>query len=63
MTAFDHFQIATCLIGEGNRPAAIAEIDAALAEIARTGVDAQMAGDLATLRRTLERNAKREAAQ
>ena len=60
MTAFDHFQIATCQISEGNRHGAIASLDAALAEIARTGKDAGMAGDLAALRRTLERNAKRE---
>ena len=62
MPAFDHFQRATCHISEGNRAAAIKCIDKALDDIARTGRDAHMADDLAMLRRTLERNAKRETA-
>lgn len=49
MTAFDHFQIATCQIAEGDRRAAIASLTAAITEIDRTGDDAAMREDLVSL--------------
>lgn len=55
MTAFDHFQEATCDIGAGNRPAAIAHLDAAIAKIDADGVDADLRPDLVALRDTLAR--------
>ena len=55
MTAFDHFQEATCDLGEGNRPAAIAHLDAAIAKIDADGVDADLRPDLVILRATLAR--------
>jgi hypothetical protein len=53
MTAFDHFQEATCDIGSGNRPAAITHLDAAIALIDADGVDADLRPDLVALRETL----------
>lgn len=53
MTAFDHFQEATCHIGEGNKAAAVAHLDAAIAQIDADGVDAYMRADLVSLRDTL----------
>lgn len=53
MTAFDHFQTATCLIAEGDRRAARREIVQALLCIHRTGEDRHMRGDLALLLRRL----------
>ena len=53
MTAFDHFQEATCDIGAGNRPAAIVHLDAAIAKIDADGVDADLRPDLVALRATL----------
>jgi len=55
MTAFDHFQEATCDIGEGNRPAAIRRLDAAIARINADGVDADLRPYLIALRATLAR--------
>ena len=49
MTAFDHFQTATCLIAEGDRPAARRALVRALLAIHRTGEDRHMRGDLAAL--------------
>ena len=56
MTAFDYFQEATCDIGSGNRAAAIANIDAALSQIDKDGIDADLRADLYDLRETLLAN-------
>ena len=53
MTAFDLFQQATCEIADGDRAAAVTTIDAALAQIDRDGVDADVAPDLRVLRAML----------
>ena len=50
MTAFDHFQEATCDISERNLPAAIKHLDAAIAQIDVDGVDADLRPDLVALR-------------
>lgn len=53
MTAFDHFQQATCDIAAGDRNAAVAQLDAAIAKIDADGVDADMRPDLVALRNTV----------
>ena len=53
MTAFDHFQIATCHISEGDKPGAVKHIDKAIKRIDRDGIDANMRSDLVALRVTL----------
>lgn len=55
MTAFDHFQASTCDIAEGNRPAAIKHLDAAIAQIDSDGVDADLRPDLVVLRATISK--------
>lgn len=54
MTAFDHFQTATCLISEGNRDEAARELERAIAAIDRTGGDAEIRPDLVVLRDSLQ---------
>lgn len=49
MTAFDHFQEATCDIAQGNRPAAIQHLSAAIAQIDADGIDADLRADLVAL--------------
>lgn len=49
MTAFDHFQEATCDIGDGNRPAAVKHLTKAIARIDEDGVDADLRPDLMSL--------------
>jgi hypothetical protein len=53
MTAFDLFQRATCEIAEGNRATATKTLTKAIAKIDRNGVDADMRGDLVSLRNSL----------
>ena len=53
MTAFDHFQEATCDIADGNRHAAIKHLDAAIARIDADGIDADLRPDLVALRGAL----------
>ncbi|MDA3877736.1 MAG: hypothetical protein PF483_11690 [Halothiobacillus sp.] len=50
MTAFDYFQRATCFIAEGNRREAAKDLAKAIAHIDRTGVDADLRGDLVLLK-------------
>ena len=56
MTAFDHFQLSTCQYGEGDKAAAIASLDAAIAQIDRDGVDADLRPDIESLRATIARS-------
>lgn len=53
MTAFDHFQISTCQLGEGDKAGAIASLDAAIAQIEADGVDADLRPDIEDLRATV----------
>lgn len=53
MTAFDHFQIATCLIGEDDKISAKNHLRAAIRQIDKDGVDRHMRADLADLLRRL----------
>jgi len=48
-TAFDLFQEATVDISSGNKPAAIALLNRAIAQIDRDGVDAYMRAELQSL--------------
>lgn len=49
MSAFDHFQTATCALSEGRRTDARRKLEAAIASIDRTGRDRNMRADLAAL--------------
>jgi hypothetical protein len=53
MTAFDLFQIATCLVSEGRRGDAAIALTTAMAVIDRSGVDADLRDDLVALRKSL----------
>ena len=53
MTAFDHFQEATCDIGAGDYMAAIRHLDLAISIISQDGIDAEMLDDIKALRATL----------
>ncbi len=55
MTAFDHFQRATCQIADGDRRAAIVSLNKALLKIDSDGVDAYMRDELKDLRDLLVR--------
>lgn len=58
-SSFEHFQIATCFIGEGNRIAAAFHLKAAIRSIDKsTRPDFDMRADLAALLATVERNAE-----
>lgn len=53
MTAFDQFQLATVLLGEGDRNGAAAAIQDAIDQIDRDGVDVHMRDDLVSFRSLL----------
>lgn len=53
MSAFDHFQMATCDIADGNNIAAVKHLEKAIAKIDADGVDAHMRDDLVALRDTV----------
>ena len=55
MTAFAHFQLATCDISAGNRISAVEHLDAAISQIDRDGVDLDMRGDILALRETVSK--------
>jgi len=46
MTTFDLFQLATCEIATGNKESASKLLSEAIAEIDRTGIDANMRSDI-----------------
>ena len=56
MTAYDHFQISTCQIAEGDRKGAMRSLDAAIRDIDETGEDAFLRNDIVTLRKTVAAN-------
>ena len=53
MSAFDLYQLATVQIGEGDRSGAARSLERAIARIDSDGVDRELRGDLASLRRSL----------
>lgn len=55
MTAFDHFQIATCCISDGDNKAATVHLTAAIAKMDDDGVDAELRHDVVALRELLSK--------
>lgn len=58
-SSFEHFQLATCFIGEGNRIAAAVHLKAAIRSIDKSKKpDLDLRADIAALLATVERNAE-----